>query len=203
MSWLICAFFGCDGVLGKVQRRVLLLLWCHYAVDLDTLVRGMSAGLWSGMRGTSRLLDVGRHGRCCVLLAGIPFCGVGATLPCGAAWGRACYSVEHLRLAGIPLVPILNAIAQQGARGAARSHGSGREDNLALCALLALSCVDEGGYGLTLAHVVTCNTAEAVCAASGRACLHGCRRELVLYGLLDLLRDFVHDDGERIDLYWE
>ena len=117
-----------------------------------------------------------------------------------AARRCACYSVEHLRLARVPLVPILNAIAQQGARGAARSHSSGQEDNLALRAPLALACADEGGYSLALVHVVTCGAAEAAGAASGRARLRSCGRELVLYRLLNLLRNFVHDGGERIDL---
>ena len=122
-------------------------------------------------------------------------------LPARAARRCACYSVEHLRLARVPLVPILNAIAQQGARGATQSHSSGREDNLALCAPLALACADKGGYSLALMHVVTCGATEAAGAASGHARLRSCGRELVLHSLLDLLCDFVHDDGERIDLY--
>ena len=201
LSWRLHAFFCCGGVLGEVRRHVLLLLWCRYTADLNRLVQGMSTGLWSGMRGAAQPLDVGPCGGGCVMLAGVPFCGVGATLPCGAARGCACYSVEHLCLAGIPLVPILNAIAQQGARGAARSHSSGQEDNLALCAPLALACMDERGYGLALAHVVACDATEAAYAASRCTHLHGCGCELVLYSLLDLLRDFVYDDGEHIDLY--
>ena len=183
LSWRLRAFFCCDGLLGEVRRRVLLLLWCRYAADLDRLVWGTSTGLRSGMRGAARLLDVGPCGGGCVVLAGVPFCGVGVTLPCGAARGRACYSIEHLHLAGVPLVPILNAIAQQGARGTARSHSSGREDNLALCAPLALACVDEGGYSLALAHVVTCSATEAAGAASRRARLRSCGCELVLYSM--------------------
>ena len=201
MSWQLCAFFCCNGVLGEVRRHVLLLLWFRYAADLNRSVWGASTGLRSGMRGAARSLDVGPCGGGCVVLAGVPFCGVGAMLPVRAARRCACYSVEHLRLARVLLMPILNAIAQQGARGAARSHSSGREDNLALRALLALACADEGGYGLALAHVVTCGSTEAAGAASGRARLRSCGRELVLHSLLDLLRDFVHDDGERIDLY--
>ena len=201
LGWRLRAFFCCDRVLGEVWRRVLLLLWCRYTADLNRPVRGTSTGLRSGMRGAAQLLDVGPCGGGCVSLAGVPFCGVGATLPARAARRCACYSVEHLCLARVPLVPILNAIAQQGARGAARSHSSGREDNLALHALLALACTDEGGYGLTLAHVVTCGAAEAAGAAFRHARLRSCGRELVLHSLLDLLRDFVHDDGERIDLY--
>ena len=123
-------------------------------------------------------------------------------LPARAAWRCSCYSVEHLRLARVPLVPILNAIVQQGARGATWSHSSGREDNLALRAPLALACADEGGYGLALAHVVTCGATEAAGAASGCAHLHSCRRELVLYSLLNLLHNFVHDGGECVDLDW-
>ena len=202
LSWRLRAFFCCDGLLGEVRRRVLLLLWCRYAADLDRLVWGTSTGLRSGMRGAARLLDVGPCGGGCVVLAGVPFCGVGVTLPCSAAWGRACYSIEHLRLARVPLVPILNAIAQQGARGATRSHSSGREDNLALCAPLALACVDEGGYSLALAHVVTCSATEAAGAASRRARLHSCGCELVLYSPLDLLHDAIHDGGECVDLDW-
>ena len=55
LSWRLRAFFCCDGVLGEVWRRVLLLLWCHYAADLDRLVWGTSTGLRSGMRGAARL----------------------------------------------------------------------------------------------------------------------------------------------------
>ena len=120
LSWRLCAFFCCDGVLGEVRRRVLLLLWFRYAADLNRSVRGASTGLRSGMRGAAQSLDVGPCGGGCVALAGVPFCGVGATLPVRAAWRCACYSVEHLRLARVPLMPILNAIAQQGARGATR-----------------------------------------------------------------------------------
>jgi hypothetical protein len=202
LSWWLRAFFCCNGVLGEVRRCVLLLLWCRYAADLNTLVQGMSTGLRSGMRGAVQSLDVGPCGGGCVTLAGVPFCRVGATLPCGATWGCACYSVEHLHLARVPLVPILNAIMQQGARGTARSHSSGRKDNLALCAPLALACTDEGGYGLALAHVVTCGAAEAAGAASERTRLRGCRCKLVLYCLLNLLHDFVHDGRECIDLDW-
>ena len=201
LSWRLRIFFCCDGVLGEVRRHVLLLLWCRYAADLNRSVRGMSTGLRSGMRGAARLLDIGPCRGGCVALAGVPFCGVGATLPARAAWRCACYSVEHLRLARVPLVPILNAIVQQGARGTAWSHSSSREDNLALRAPLALACADEGGYSLALAHVVTCGATEAAGAASGHARLRSCGRELVLHSLLDLLRNFVHDDGERIDLY--
>ena len=43
-------------------------------------------------------------------------------------------------------------------------------------------------------------TTEAAYAASGCTCLCGCGCELVLYCLLDLLRNFVHDSGECIDL---
>ena len=202
MSWRLRTFFCCDRVLGEVRRCVILLLWCRYAADLDRLVWGASTGLRSGMRGAARSLDIGPCRGSCVALAGVPFCRVGATLPARAARRCACYSVEHLRLARVPLVPILNAIAQQGARGTTRSHSPGREDNLALRAPLALACANEGGYGLALAHVVTCGAAEAAGAASGCARLRGCRRELVLYSLLNLLRNFVHDSGECIDLDW-
>ena len=70
-SWRLRAFFCCDGVLGEVRRRVLLLLWCRYAADLDRLVWGTSTGLQSGMRGAARSLDVGPCGGGCVALAGV------------------------------------------------------------------------------------------------------------------------------------
>ena len=150
-------FFGCDGVLGEVWRCILLLLQCCYAVDLTILVRGMSAEFWSGMWGTVWPLDVGPCRGGYVALAGVPFHGVGVTLPARAAWRCPCYSVEHLHLARVPLVPILDAVMQQGSRGATWGHGCGWEDNLALCAPLAFACVDECSYSLTLAHVVACH----------------------------------------------
>ena len=138
MSLLVRAFFSCDSVLGEVQRHVLLLLWCRYIADLDVLVQGAGAGLRSGMRGAVQPFDVSPCRCGCIALAGVLFCGVGATLSVRATWRCTCYSVEHLRLPGVPLVPILNAIMQQGARGTVQSHSSGQEDNLALCALLNL-----------------------------------------------------------------
>jgi hypothetical protein len=106
-------------------------------------------------------------------------------------------------MAGVLLVPSLNAVAQQRVWGAARGHSSSWEHNFPVGVALALASLDEVFGNFTGAHKMPSTPTEAA-EAVGRACACSNCCELVLHDLGDLICDACHDDiqGVLLDGGW-
>ena len=89
-------------------------------------------------------------------------------------------------MVGVLLVPILDAVAQEGAWGAAWGHRSCREHYFAIWVALALASPDEIFSHIAGAHIMASAPAEAA-EAVGRACACNDCCELVFDCLCDLL----------------
>ena len=83
-------------------------------------------------------------------------------------------------MAGVLLVPVLDAVTQEGVGSATRSHRSCWEDDLAIGIPFALAGMDEVFSDFACAYKVASAATEAAQAASGRTCSYGSWCELIL-----------------------
>ena len=119
------------------------------------------------------------------------------SLVCGMSFrGCGCNFAEQLRgyMAGVLLVPVLDAVTQEGVRSAAWGHRSCREDDLAIGIPFALAGMDEVRCNWACAYEMASAATEAAKATSGHAHCSDGRCDLVFYHLCDFFCE-AGDDG--------